>query len=105
MARSNSANLDQLCSYDGLQRLIDFQQGQLNAGNTSASSKTLTQERTGDGKNWRACTLTPAWVRRTSSTDHRLQCRGLGGQFACWRSGKLVSWWSLHQNHSSGVPK
>ncbi|MCG8651368.1 MAG: hypothetical protein MI861_16125, partial [Pirellulales bacterium] len=39
-----SADLDQLYDYDGLQRLIDFQQGQLNSGNTSVSNKTLTQD-------------------------------------------------------------
>ncbi|MCG8650728.1 MAG: RHS repeat-associated core domain-containing protein, partial [Pirellulales bacterium] len=44
MARNQSAHLDQLYSYDGLQRLIDLQQGQLNVDNTSVSSKTLTQD-------------------------------------------------------------
>ncbi|MEO8494662.1 MAG: RHS repeat-associated core domain-containing protein, partial [Planctomycetota bacterium] len=44
IARSNGADLDQLYSYDGLQRLIDFQQGQLNAGNTAITSSTLTQD-------------------------------------------------------------
>lgn len=44
VARTNSADLDQLYVYDGLQRLVDFQQGELNSGNTIVSSKTLTQE-------------------------------------------------------------
>jgi RHS repeat-associated protein len=42
--RAHGANLDQLYSYDGLQRLIDFQQGQLNIGNTAISHSTLTQD-------------------------------------------------------------
>ena len=44
VARTNSADLDQLYAYDGLQRLVDFQQGELNSGNTSVSNKTLTQD-------------------------------------------------------------
>ncbi|MEO8495591.1 MAG: RHS repeat-associated core domain-containing protein, partial [Planctomycetota bacterium] len=44
VARAASADLDQLYSYDGLQRLLDFQQGQLNAGNTAITSSTLTQD-------------------------------------------------------------
>ena len=44
VARTNGADLDQLYSYDALQRLTDFQQGELNSTNTTVSNQTLTQD-------------------------------------------------------------
>ena len=44
VARANSEKYDELYAYDGLDRLIDFDRGELNSTNTTISSATLTQD-------------------------------------------------------------
>lgn len=80
MARSNSAGLDQLYGYDGLNRLTSMEQGTLNSTNDAISSATLTQgwtlDQTGNWSGFNQTVQSALTQTRTHNTVNEITAIG-----------------------------